>query len=84
MAVLAFVALVSGATMSPNEAAAQVVLARLYAARGVRDPKDEATGLKGLLGIDPLLGLSQAAEALAGAIVENETVLVVGDYDAAI
>ncbi len=71
--------------MSPeSRARAQAVLARLYAARGVTDPLKPPEGLGALLDGQPMLGLKRAAEGLASAIARAESILVVGDYDAAI
>ncbi len=63
-------------------AVVQTVLDRVYAARGARDPAQEAAGLAALAGPDTLSGLEAAAEALAQAIAQGERILVIGDYDA--
>lgn len=60
----------------------QGVLKRLYASRGVLDPSEQEYGLADLLPAEPMLGLTRAAQALAHAITANESLLVVGDYDA--
>lgn len=73
------------ALISPeSEARAQGVLARLYAARGVTDPLNAPQGLADLLDGQAMLGLQRAAKALALAVARAESILVIGDYDAAI
>ena len=69
--------------MNP-EAIAACVLARLYRARGVPDPMTEERGLGGLLPVETLSGVSEAARALDAAITQDESLLIIGDYDAAI
>ncbi len=57
------------------------VLARILAARGVRDPDDVATDRARLLRPEAMLGLSRAASLLADAIDAQRAICVVGDYD---
>lgn len=66
----------------PSTAAVAAVLARLYAARGATDPREAEYGLEALAAPEALLGLEAASAALEGAIRRDESVLVIGDYDA--
>lgn len=58
------------------------VMARIYAARGIRDSRDLDTELKSLLGFADLRNAERAAQFLAEAIARNERMLIVADYDA--
>jgi single-stranded-DNA-specific exonuclease len=58
------------------------VMARIYAARGIRDSRDLDTELKSLLGFADLQNGERAAQLLAEAIARNERMLIVADYDA--
>jgi single-stranded-DNA-specific exonuclease len=58
------------------------VLARIYAARGVRDVMQLDTGLNGLLPFDRLLNCATMASLLADAIAAGKRLLIVADYDA--
>jgi single-stranded-DNA-specific exonuclease len=57
------------------------LLARLFAARGVRSPDELDDGLGRLLPPDALKGTAEAARLLADAITQNERLCVVADYD---
>jgi len=57
------------------------VLARLYAARGVRSPDEIETALARLAPPTQMLGIEQAALLLADAIEAQSRLLVVADYD---
>jgi single-stranded-DNA-specific exonuclease len=57
------------------------LLARLYAARGVRNADELDTGAARLLPPDTLLGTRQAAELLADAIAAGHKLCIVADYD---
>ncbi|MGI4860282.1 MAG: single-stranded-DNA-specific exonuclease RecJ [Janthinobacterium lividum] len=57
------------------------VLARLYAARGIRAALDVETGLDKLLSPQLLRGIDAAAARLADAIAERRRLLVIADYD---
>ena len=57
------------------------VLARLYAARGIRAQAEVETGLDKLLPPDGLTGIAAAACRLADAIAERRRLLVIADYD---
>ncbi|HNQ03763.1 MAG TPA: single-stranded-DNA-specific exonuclease RecJ [Thiobacillaceae bacterium] len=58
------------------------LLARLYAARGITDPRDLKQELTELLPFASLLHCDAAAARLADAVSRKERLLVVGDYDA--
>ncbi|MFM9881636.1 MAG: single-stranded-DNA-specific exonuclease RecJ [Burkholderiales bacterium] len=57
------------------------LLARLYAARGVRMPADVEYGINALLPPHALKGIDQAARLLADAIARESRMLIVADYD---
>jgi single-stranded-DNA-specific exonuclease len=57
------------------------VLARIYAARGVAEPKQLDTALKGLLPLTPFKNLADAARILADAMQARKRLLIVADYD---
>src|ERR1700684_3157904 len=57
------------------------VLARLYAARGVRMPEEVETALTRLVSPLELKGIAEAAALLAEAIEAKRPLLVVADYD---
>jgi single-stranded-DNA-specific exonuclease len=57
-------------------------LARILAARGVRDPAELATALPSLIPPERLTHAGQAATLLADAIERGERLLIVADYDA--
>ncbi len=58
------------------------LLARLYAARGVKGPDEVRTELSCLLGFESLRGVHAMAEILADAIRDQKRLLIVADYDA--
>jgi single-stranded-DNA-specific exonuclease len=58
------------------------VLARVFAARGVRAPEDLDTGLATLPSYALLKGAEAAAVRLADAIARRERIVIVADYDA--
>ncbi len=57
------------------------LLARLYAARGVRGMEEIDTRSAALLSPDQLKGMAEAAALLADAITANRRLLIVADYD---
>ncbi|MCK9283647.1 MAG: single-stranded-DNA-specific exonuclease RecJ [Rhodocyclaceae bacterium] len=57
------------------------LLARLYAARGIRSAADADTRLAGLLPPDGLKGAAAAAHLLADAFAAGRKLLIVADYD---
>lgn len=58
------------------------VLARVFAARGLRSAADLELGLERLLPVGSLDGVEAAAELLASHIGRGARILIVGDYDA--
>lgn len=58
------------------------VLARLFAARGVRDAAELDCGLAALPSFHRLLNIDAAAARLAHAITTRERIVIVADYDA--
>ncbi|MCK0163612.1 single-stranded-DNA-specific exonuclease RecJ [Marinobacter sp. S6332] len=58
------------------------LLRRLYAARGVTSDSQLSYTLKHLASPFELRGIDRAVELLAGAIAQNQRVLVLGDFDA--
>ncbi|HSG89201.1 MAG TPA: single-stranded-DNA-specific exonuclease RecJ [Pseudomonadales bacterium] len=58
------------------------LLARLYAARGVRDADELAVGLERLPDPDVLPGIAAAVEVLREARARDARICIVGDYDA--
>ncbi|MGF1526348.1 MAG: single-stranded-DNA-specific exonuclease RecJ [Candidatus Competibacterales bacterium] len=58
------------------------VLQRVYAHRQIRDPRELAWGLECLLSPLDLKGMDAAAEQLAAAVVSQQPVVIVADYDA--
>jgi single-stranded-DNA-specific exonuclease len=57
------------------------LLARLYAARGIRSPDELDTRSSALLAPDRLKGAREAATLLADAIAAGRRMLIVADYD---
>lgn len=57
------------------------LLQRIYSARGIRDPAQVEHRLAHLMRPDGLGGLEKAAGLLQEAIREDQSILVVGDYD---
>lgn len=73
----------------PADTAAQLaesgiapLLARIFAARGIRDPAQLDTDIKRLLPFSLLKNAEQMACHLADAIAEKKKILIVADYDA--
>ena len=58
------------------------VLARVYAARGVRDPGELDLGLARLAPVGSLEGVAPAATLLARHVEQGHRILVLGDFDA--
>jgi len=58
------------------------LLARIYAARGIKDPAQLETGLDCLLPYTQLKNAQQMAALLADAIAQDKKLLIVADYDA--
>ena len=64
-----------------EQAGVHPLLARLFAARGVREPTDLDDGAARLLPPDALRGAAEAARLLADAIAACKRLVVVADYD---
>ncbi len=64
-----------------EQAGIEPLLARLFAARGVRDAADIDAKPAALLPPATMKGIAAAASALADAIAQRQRVLVVADYD---
>lgn len=58
------------------------LLQRIYAARDIRSPAELETGLKRLLPPQQLKGLNEALDLLEQALEQQQTILIVGDFDA--
>ncbi|MFN9726067.1 single-stranded-DNA-specific exonuclease RecJ [Acidovorax sp.] len=64
-----------------EQAGVHPLLARLYAARGVRGKDELDDGLTHLLPPAGLAGITQAARLLADAVQQNQRMVIVADYD---
>jgi single-stranded-DNA-specific exonuclease len=58
------------------------LLARLYAARGVKNKDEIEISLSGIIPPEQLTNNARMAALLADAISENKKILIIGDYDA--
>lgn len=58
------------------------VLRRVYAARGIRDSEELDMRLQRLLSFDALIDIEKACIRLEQALLLNESILIVGDFDA--
>ena len=58
------------------------VLERVFSSRGVSSVEELTLGLDQLLPPDGLSGLAAAANLLADAVVQDQKILIVGDFDA--
>jgi single-stranded-DNA-specific exonuclease len=67
--------------MSLEQSGLPPLLARLYAARGIRNREEMDTSLKYLIPPEQLLGADAAGRLLADAIAGNQRMLIVADYD---
>src|SRR5436190_4492178 len=57
------------------------VLQRVYAARGIQSAKELDYGLQNLLHFQSLNGIDTAAECLGQALMQQQRLLIVGDFD---
>jgi single-stranded-DNA-specific exonuclease len=64
-----------------EQAGVHPLLARLYAARGIRTPAELDDGLARLIPPTELLGADAAARLLADALQTGERIVIVADYD---
>ncbi len=58
------------------------LLRRIYAARQVQSVKELDNSLEGLLPYESLLGIQEAVRLLGEAVMGNQKILIVGDFDA--
>ena len=65
-----------------TQAGIHPVLARVFAGRNVRSIDEVDTGLDGLLGPGQMLQIDEAAKVLADAIMTQQKLLIVADFDA--
>jgi len=66
----------------PLASALHPVIDRIYRGRNVQDVSELENGLKGLTHFNELKGISDAAAILADTIVNNKSLVIVGDFDA--
>ena len=64
------------------EAGVSPLLARLYAARGVKDADALSASLNQIIPPNQLTNSAAMAKLLADAIADKKKILIVGDYDA--
>ena len=69
------------AALMLEQAGVHPLLARLYAARGVKEKSELDTRLGALLPPDELMGTAAAASLLGDAITAGKRILIVADYD---
>ena len=69
------------ATWALEQGGVHPLLARLYAARGIRSPDELDTRSSALLAPDRLKGTREAATLLADTIAAGRRILIVADYD---
>ena len=65
-----------------TQAGIHPVLARIFAGRQIRSAQDVDTGLDGLLAPNDMLHINEAARVLAQAILAQQKLLIVADFDA--
>lgn len=70
------------ANSNPIDHALHPLLQRIYASRGILSVAELDRGLERLLPYHDLLGMNQALELLAIAIMTQQRILIVGDFDA--
>ncbi|HVT62708.1 MAG TPA: single-stranded-DNA-specific exonuclease RecJ [Legionellaceae bacterium] len=58
------------------------VLRRIYGARGITHESELAVGLDALLPFDTLIDIHKACERLGRALMRQERILIIGDFDA--
>lgn len=73
---------VPAASVALGAAGLSPVLARIYAARGIREPRELDHSLAALPTYASLRGIDAAADRLARAITQRERIVIVADYDA--
>ncbi len=68
--------------ISASLSSLSVMMQRIYAARGIHSLTDIDKTLQALLPFDEMKGISDAVKRLRTAIYEEESILIVGDFDA--
>lgn len=58
------------------------LLARIYNARGIRSEQDLERGLEHLFPYHALLGIEQAVRCLETALIQQQHIIIIGDFDA--
>lgn len=58
------------------------ILRRVYASRQVATPQELDCSFENLLSYESLLDITKAVQLLAEAVMQNQTILIVGDFDA--
>ena len=69
------------ASWALEQAGLSPLLARLFAARGVRSPEELDDGLARLIPPEGMKGMAEAAALLADALQRGERICIVADYD---
>lgn len=57
------------------------VLQKIYAARGIRRSVELEKELSGLIPFDKLLGIHKACELLGDALMQQQRIMIIGDFD---
>ncbi|MCV2883559.1 single-stranded-DNA-specific exonuclease RecJ [Aestuariibacter sp. AA17] len=57
-------------------------LRQIYASRGISEPSELETGLKGLLHYKSMRGMTEAVLVLERALAQSKRIIIVGDFDA--
>ncbi len=58
------------------------VLKRIYASRSITQPDELKKDLKGLIPFTKLKGIEQATTLLAGTLMQQQRIMIIGDFDA--
>ena len=58
------------------------VIDRIYRGRNVKNVNELDTSLKGLIHFNQLKGIARAASLLADTVINNQSLIIVGDFDA--
>ena len=66
----------------PLDTTLHPVLDRIYRGRNVKDVSELDNGLKGLIHFNQLKGITRAASLLADTVINNKSLIIVGDFDA--
>ncbi|MCJ8350233.1 single-stranded-DNA-specific exonuclease RecJ [Moritella sp.] len=63
-------------------AAVPALLRQIYASRGVKSDQELEKGVKNLLRPNQLKGMTAACELLVSALMQNQRIIIIGDFDA--